>query len=569
MQQREAVEPDTPAAVAGRRQIIGLAVAGAAVLAGLLFALSFAASLSSGGENVATAAIDFERRAIVTSLRDEPPQLNSTRSSDSYSGMVLGHVMEGLTRYDATNELAPGVAERWEVRDDGATFWLREDARWSDGEPVTADDFVFAWRTGIDPNTATRYAFIYYSIRNAVPINRGEMPVEALGVRAVGDHVLEVDFESPAPYFDKLVAFYSFLPIREDFYVSRGERYGADAEDLLFNGPFSIASWVHFSRMRLVKNPYYWDRESIELNEIDIGYMTNDAVARLNLYQDGRIVDVDYIPGESLDRILAQRWPLHRFSDGSVWFLQMNHRPERLTSSFHLRRALQLVNDPAELVAKVLRMPSYTVADSLFPSWIRGAEGLLRQEYPPPEVTYDIEGAREHIELAKQELGIDSIPPIVLLSDDTPAAIVHSEYLQDHLRRTLGLEIRIDRQNFKQRLQKAEDGEFDLVIYGWSPDYDDPLSFADLFASWNLNNHGRYDNPELDAQIAIAQQSSDQRERMQAFGEVQRILIEDAVIITNYERGVLYVQDPRVTNVARRAIGPFVDYTRARLVDPD
>jgi oligopeptide transport system substrate-binding protein len=139
--------------------------------------------------------------------------------------------------------------------------------------------------------------------------------------------------------------------------------------------------------------------------------------------------------------------------------------------------------------------------------------------------------------------------------------------LQEYLRRHLGLEVRIDRQNFRQRLEKQNQGEFDLTIKGWSADYDDPLSFADLFASWNLNNNGRYNNPALDEQVRIAERSLDQAERLRAFAEVQRILIEDAVIIMAYERGVLYVQDPRLKNVGRRVIGPPTDYARAYITE--
>ena len=149
----------------------------------------------------------------------------------------------------------------------------------------------------------------------------------------------------------------------------------------------------------------------------------------------------------------------------------------------------------------------------------------------------------------------------------TPAAVTHSEYLQEYWRRNLGLEIRIDRQNFTQRLEKQQQGDFDLTLKGWSADYDDPLSFADLFASWNLNNNGRYENPALDAQVRIAMESLDDNARFRSFGEVQRILIEDAVILPAYERGVMYVQDPRLKNVARRFMGPPTDYSRAYITE--
>jgi oligopeptide transport system substrate-binding protein len=295
--------------------------------------------------------------------------------------------------------------------------------------------------------------------------------------------------------------------------------------------------------------------------------LETDAVARLNLFQDGRVADVDYLPGEALDQVLQQRWSLRRFNDGSMWFIELNFRDGRLTRNFHLRRALQLANDPAELVYKVLKTPSYTPAESLFPSTMKGEHGLFRQEYPPPHVGTDLAEARKELELARQELGLDTFPPLVLLADDTPAAITLSEYLQEYLRRNLGLEIRIDRQNFRQRLEKQQQGEFDLTLKGWSADYDDPLSWADLFASWNLNNNGRYDNPALDAQVRIAMQSLDESARFRAFAEVQRILIEDAVIVMAYERGVMYVQDPRLKNVGRRFMGPPTDYSRAYITE--
>src|SRR5690606_20659049 len=157
--------------------------------------------------------------------------------------------------------------------------------------------------------------------------------------------------------------------------------------------------------------------------------------------------------------------------------------------------------------------------------------------------------------------------PLVLLADDSPLATKNAEYLQNYYKRALGLDFRIDKQIFKQRLAKAEAGDFDLVIYGWGPDYDDPMTFADLFASWNSNNHGRYANPGTAEQVRIAQDAAAPGTRMAAFAEIQRILIEDAAIVLNYERGVMYVQDPRLKNVMRRPMGGDPNYSYAYLVD--
>ena len=547
------------------RQLIWLGAIGTAGFIALMVALAWASSVTSGGSS-AGRAFDFETKTITTFLDQEPPQLDSTRSTDTVSFFVLGHVMEGLLRYDANSQLVPGVAERWEIRPDGATFWLREDARWSDGKPVTAHDFVFAWRKVVDPETASQYAFILYYVKNAEAINAKQMPPDRLGVRAVSDRVLEVEFERPVAFFDKLVAFGLYYPIREDFYTSRNGRYGAEAEDLIANGPFMMTRWVHGAQVRLEKNPLYWNRSAIRLNAIDMPYVTADATAVVNLFKDGSIIWAR-LGADQLDEAMKLRWNLGRYSDGSLWYLDFNFRPERVTRNRNLRKALQLVNDPGELVNKVMAIPGNQPALSLFPSWLTGATGLFRQEYPPPTITPDLVKAREHLDLAKKELGLEQLPPLVLLIDDTAGANKQAEYFQSLFKRTLGIELRIDKQIFKQRLQKTTTGDFDLVAAGWGPDYADPLTFGDLYASWNGNNRGLYKNPALDAQVRVAQNSLDPRTRMDAFGEIQRIMIDDAAHLLNYERGRVYVQVPELKGVVHQAVGIDPDYTNAYLVE--
>jgi len=479
------------------RQLLWLGVGGTAAFVGLMAALSWASGLT-GGSSAAGRAIDFETKTITRYLTQEPPQLDSTRATDTVSGFVLGHVTEGLLRYGADGGIRAGVAERWDIRPEGATFWLREDARWSDGQPVTAHDFVFAWRKVVDPATASEYAFIMYHVKNAEAINSGQMLTEMLGARAVSDRVLEVDFERPVAFFDKLVAFGVYSPVREDFYQSRDGRYGADVEDILYNGPFTMTRWVHGAHVRLEKNPYYWNRDAIQLNVIDMPYITSDSSSIVNLFKDGAIVSAD-LGAEQLDDAMKLRWNLGRYNDGGLFYIDFNFRPGRLTGNFHLRRALQLVNDPGELVNKVIALPGYRPGVSLFPSWLVGLEGPFQSEYPPPSVTPDLAKAREHLELAKQELGLEEIPPLVLLTGDTPLSNKQAEYYQNLFMRTLGIRIRIDKQIFKQRLDKMTAGDFDMVAAGWGPDYSDPLTYGDLYASWNGSNRGKYNNPALDA----------------------------------------------------------------------
>ena len=545
------------------RQLLLIAVASVVGIALLMLGLSWASSLV-GGARIGK-GIDAKTGTVTLALADEPPQLDSTRSTDGLSNMVLGHVTEGLIRNGEGGELAPGVAERWEITETGATFWLRPDARWSDGKPVTAHDFVFAWRKTVDPKTASEYATIFFGIKNAEAINKGLMPLTSLGVQALGDRVLRVELVRPVPYFDKLMVFKSFNPIREDFFNATAGRYGADADTLLYNGPFKITRWVHGAHLRMEKNQTYWDKDRVKVNVLDFPYFSSDPNALINLYKDGKIA-VAGLNQENLNEALVKRWQINRFQRGAVSYIEFNHRKDRPTANLHLRRAIQLVVDPDEVVYRVIKLPGNLPGRSLFPVWLDGMEGKFREEYPVKKIVPDPVEARRHLALAKKELGLDKIPPLTMLSDDGALGDKLTEYFQETLRRELGLEIRIDKQIFKQRLAKMSAGDFDVVLAAWAPDYPDPLTFADLFASWNSNNRGRYSNPKLDQLVAIAQNSTDVRTRMDTFGEIQRILIEDPPMVPTYEPGVVFVVDPRLKGVVRRVAGHDPDYTNVSIV---
>lgn len=552
------IDADTGFTRSAGKQLAVYALYAIVALALVMFVLSVAAG--SAGSTTSGNAIDIENNAITISLRQEPPQMDAARATDGVSHIVLSHVMEGLISYDLNAQPIPGVAERWEIREDGATFWLREDALWSDGLPVTAHDFVFSWRRVLDPESASQYAFILYSIKNAEAINTGELPVEALGVRAAGDRVLEVEFERPTPYFDKLVSYLTYFPTREDFFNSTNGRYGADADMMLYNGPYVLTEWVHGSTMRWEKNPNYWDKDNKGfISEIRTGYMTSDVNAKLNLFKDKQIVDT-HLLSPMLTTAMEQRWQIDRAVDGSVFYLEFNHRDDRITRNWNFRRALQLAQDSTELVYKVLKEPSYVPGVSLFPAWLNGVSESFQKEYPPVEHKMNVEKAQEHLELAKQELGIEEFPPLMMLVGDTPVSLLAGEYYQQLFKENLGLEFRLDVQIFKQRLEKMRQGEFDVVLSGWGPDYNDVLTYGDLFSSWNLQNRGRYNSAEMDSLIRVVQSELDTQKRMDAFGEIQNLLHEDVVILPMYERGNSFVVDSRLKNFRRRIVGPEVDY---------
>ncbi len=508
---------------------------------------------------ISGAAIAANPKTLSLALTTEPPTLNSTKATDAESFFILGHIMEGLTRYGKDGKIVPGVAESWKVTDKDATFKIRKNAKWSDGKPVTAKDFVFGWRTVVDPKTASEYAFIMYPVKNAEAIAGGKMPTTELGVTAVDDSTLKVTFERPAGHFLSLTAFATFYPVREDVYTAKKDRFNAEAADIVSNGPFKMTKWVHGASLEMAKNENYWNAAQIKLERIDVPYITPDQSARFNFFKD-RKIDLLTLNKDDLPKAQAEKFAMTSFSDGTLFFMEFNFREGRPTANKNLRKAIAHAFDPQELVSRVIGIPGTKPGTGLIPTWMQGVKGKFRTEYPVQRTKMDLAAAKKYLEAAKKELG-GTIPPLVWLTGDTPTTAKEAEYMQSIFKQRLGIELRIDKQIFKQRLAKMTAGDFDIVAAGWGPDYADPMTFADLWTSWNENNRGKYSNPEVDKAIREAMGTSDPKKRMDAMARAEKIALDDLAALPTYERTIMYVKSPRVDGIVRHQVGPDPDLT--------
>ncbi len=462
--------------------------------------------------------------------------------------------------------LAPGVAERWDIDSKGATFYLRKNALWSDGRPVTAKDFVFAWRMAVDPKVASEYAFIVYPVKNAEAINTGEIKdLTQLGVKAIDDYTLKVDFEYPCGYFLGLAAFSTYFPVREDFYKSMGSKYAAEASNLLYNGAFKLTKWVHGASLRMEKNENYWNKTAVTLKVIDCPYITADTTALLNLFKDDKIV-VAELDSETIKTAMKSKMKIRKFDSGRLRYIVFNHREDKVTANLNFRKALRAVFDPQLFADKVVGVPGTLPGRSVMMSFLEGVNDKFRKEYPVPIHKIDKAAAKEFLAKAKKELGIDTFPPLVLLCDDTPSIAKMGEYLQGLFNGALSLDIKLDKQIFKQRLAKASAGEFDMVIGGWLPDYDDPMTYAELFASWNANNSGKWKNAVYDENIRIASNSVEPKVRMDAFAKCQQAMYDDIGIIPLFEGSIVYVQHKNVKGISRSVTGFNPNYIYTKII---
>ena len=506
-------------------------------------------------------------KILRTAMGSEPQQLNSTRATNLPSFFILGHILEGLTRRGPDHTLLPGVAKSWTLKPLEAEFKLRKEARWSDGTPVVASDFVFAWRKTLEPSTASMYSFILYPLKNAEAIATGKLPSENLGVQATDEYTLKIKLEHPCPYFLSLTSLPTFFPVKELFYRQHANRYGADLNDLLYNGPFLLQSWIHGASLKMVKNPSYWNREAVHLDGIEIPYMTSDQSALFNFYRSGDIDILPQLEHDDLNHALAERFKLKRFEDGTVEFLEFNIRRDRPTRNKYFRKALALVFNSRPFVQQVVAIPGTHVAESLIPSWVKGSENTFRKEFPLSAVHPDLEKAAAYLKISLTELGLKSPPVLSWLSSDTQFALKEAEYFQQLFKSTLKIEVKIDRQIFKQKIAKMQSGQFDIASASWSPDYEDPMAFAELMASWNGNNRGQYKNDAYDALIRHAQLEPRTRDRMILIAKAEKILLDDLPILPLYEGLVLYSHSNRIEGILRSQFGTDPDYSRARIVE--
>lgn len=515
----------------------------------------------------AASGVDAERQIIRIALASEPPSLNSLTSQDQFGSFILGHTKEGLMRYNAEGQLEGAVASHWQREGLTWRFTLRKGARWHDGRQVQAEDFVTAWRAVLDPKTGAPNAHLLYPIAGAEGINLRQAAPETLAVRALDERTLEVRLKEPLPYFLALTAYATYLPVHPDYLERFGPRYAAEADHQAYNGPFVLETWVHGARLTMERNPHYWEQDAIRLNGIYIDHITADPLAVMNLFSDGSIAMTD-IGVDSLDLSLRRGLPLHHYPVANLFYLRFNFAEGRWTTDPDLRQAIFLSLNPDELVNKVIALPGFQVARSLFPRYMR-SQGTRLWDYAPPEVVFpNVTKARAHLEAFMQRHGLTEVPSLTLLTSDSPGAAKQAEYFQNALKLALGLDLRLDKQIFKQRLAKENQGLFDIAMSGWGPDYNDPMTFADLFASWNPNNRGRYLNADYDRWLAIAQTSQVSAERLEAFANLHRILAADLPLIPLYENALIYVKHPRLHGVFRSRFGADPVYHRAWVEAP-
>ncbi|MFD1851982.1 peptide ABC transporter substrate-binding protein [Oceanobacillus bengalensis] len=496
---------------------------------------------------------------------DTIPSMDPSMATDEYGFQFIGATMEGLYRLDENAEPVEGIATNHEVSEDGMTwtFTLREDATWSNGDPVTAHDFVYAWQRAVSPDTGSEYGPYMMGgvIKNATEVNTGDVPVEELGVTAEDDFTLVVELANPTPYFESLTSFGTFMPLNQAFVEEQGDNFATSTDTLLFNGPFTLENWTSTaSEWDLVKNESYWDAETVQVEKIN-HVVVKDPSTSVRLYEEGSVDRA----GISSD--LVDQYSTHEdyvvTPETSVFYLKINQTRNEALANANIRNAIARAFNKDDLVNEILNNGSI-VANGLIPADFapvpesgedfRAASGDL--------MTYDTEAALEYWEKGLDELGVDSID-MELLGGDTETSKVMNEYLANQLSTNLpGLNVTLKSVPFEQRLDLDTSMDYDLQVAGWGPDYLDPYTFLSLWITDGGNNMMGYSNSEYDALLeeATTTLATDNVARYENFFEAEKILFEDAAIAPIYQSAMAQLVSPKIEGVFVNPFGATYEY---------
>lgn len=474
----------------------------------------------------------------------EPESLDPHRARGAEAANILRDIFEGLTREGPAGEILPGAAERWTLSGDGLnyTFHLRRDGRWSNGEPVTAQDFVFGLRRSLSPESGSPYAQSFSMIENADAVLAGEKPAAALGVEARDDYTLEIRLASPAPYLLGLLSHHSSYPVHRKSVAEHGDRYTRPG-NLISNGAYRLDAWEVNAHIRLEKNPHYWDADKVAIETVYY-YPIDDEEAEFNRFRAGELDVTQTIPVRRFEWIRREMPDVLRIAPYlSTYFYGFNLTRPPFRDAPELRRALSLVVDRDLIAEKVLGRGE-------LPAWSFTPPGIDGYDAPRPEYAdWPMEKRIAEAQRLYREAGYSKDKPLEVElrfnTGDTHkhVAIAVASMWQQHL----GVKTNLVHEEWRVFLQNRRQREVTEVFRsGWVGDYNDPQTFLQLLYSGSGVNDYGYVNPAYDALIREAQATADPEKRMQLFRRAEAMMLADHPLLPIYVYVSKHLVQPRV-----------------------
>ena len=544
------------------KAVLALLMAGTMML-GVVGCGSSSDTAGSGSATTGTESTGSDTAAAGSSdmnvmLETPVESLDPQQATDGTSFEVIADYTDGLMQMDADGQAVPAIAESYDLSDDGLTytFHLRSDAKWSNGTPVTAADFVFAWQRAVDPAVASEYAYMLSDIgqiKNAAEIIAGDMDKSELGVTAVDDTTLQVELNVPVSYFLSLMYFPTFYPVNEEFFNSCGDTFATSPETTLSNGAFILDSYEPAATaFHLTKNADYYDAGRVQLSGLSY-QVIQDSQQALMSYQTGAL-DTTLVNGEQVDQVKDDP-EFKTVGAGYLWYVSPNMDAVPELANLNVRLALTMAIDRDAITGDVLKdgsAPTYTAVPPEFAAGPDGSDFSADQEKFADVCTYDATAAADYWTKGLEELGITELSlDMVVDADDAPQKV--AQVLKEQWETTLpGITVNLVVEPKKQRVQDMQDGNYQLGLTRWGPDYADPMTYLGMWVSGNSNNYGLWSNADYDAIIdecTTGDLCTDAEGRWERLYDAEQIVMDEAVIFPLYTQCNAEMLSSKVTGV--------------------
>lgn len=485
----------------------------------------------------------------------EPTSFDPPVGFDAVSWSPLNNIMEGLTRLGEDHTPQPAIAENWDVSEDGKTytFHIRENAKWSNGDDVTAGDFVFAWKRALDPELAASSAFLGYLIEGAEAYNSGEGSVDDVAVKAVDEKTFEVTLTSPQAYFLNIISLPTFFPINEKVATENPEWF-AEAETFVGNGPFNLTEWEHDSHLVMEKNDQYWDAASVKVDQIHWA-MVDDANTEYQMYQAGELDSSD-VPAE-LSEQLFEEGEVEVVDQAGIYFYRFNVEKEPFQNK-NIRKAFALAVNQQQIVDFVTKNheePAYGFVSPGFTD----ANGQDFRETNGDLLKTNVEEAKALLQKGMEEEGYETLPEVTLTysSSDTHKKI--AEAIQPMFKDVLGVDVKLESIESSVFASEQKELKYQLSRSSFLNDFADPINSLESFQTGHSMNRTGWSNAEYDKLIQDAKVEADEAKRFEYLYKAEQILMEEAPIFPVHFYNQTFLQSEAVTGVVRHPVG-YVEF---------
>ncbi|WP_268912268.1 peptide ABC transporter substrate-binding protein [Lentilactobacillus sp. SPB1-3] len=486
-----------------------------------------------------------------------------------------GNVFESFFRLGKNGKATAGLADKYSVSKNGKTwkFHIRS-AKWSNGDPITAQDFVYSWRRTINPKTKSEYAYLFDNIKNATAISNGKKNADQLGIHSSGKHTVVVELTKPVSYFKVLMAYPLFGPQNEKFIKSVGSKYATRSKYMVYSGPFKMVDWTGTgNKWSFVKNNQYWDKKQVKLHRINYTVVQNPATG-LDLYQQGKL-DLTPLSTEQVKNFKNNK-EYRQYPYSYNTFLKYNFADEntsrrKVINNQNARLAMSLAIDRNQLTKKVLGDGSSTPT-GLVPEKVasdpKNGTDFAKEQVVKNTVDYNPELAKQYWQKALKQSGMKKVSFELLASNDDPESNVVTQYLKAQLQKELpGLTINIRSIPGNAANSLTQKGDFDISLSGWGADFNDPISHLQIPVAGTPYNYGKYNNSTYNKLIYKAnnQDANEPEKRWDDLVQASHVLNEDQGLTPLYQQVTAYLQKPTIHGIIHNTAGTQWNYKYAYL----